>query len=204
MRRRGLAVPAEQPPGPGVDEVEERPLVMIRRFRDLPPALLAKGSLESAGIEAFFADENMVRMDWLYSNLLGGVKLLVDEANVAEANSVLNEPIPHAFEVDGVGEYAQPHCPRLPVEELDKMAYATFFVGVPIPFHKKAGAATPADFNGRKIMNPLRKTRRPSRTPEANDVPFATVWSSGRLVIPQLEIGHRQLKITRLCNYPRP
>jgi len=142
MKRRGLAVPAEQPTGPGIYEAEQRPLVMIRRFRDLPAALLAKGCLESAGIESFLADGNMVRMDWFYSNLIGGIKLLVDEANAEDATTVLNEPIPGAFEVEGIGAYEQPHCPRcksldVNFEESDKLAYVAMFASVPIPFYKR-------------------------------------------------------------------
>ncbi len=76
--RRGLRMIL---PEPEVDEdrdvVELSRTVMLRRFRDLPEALLAKGSLESAGIECYLVDENMVRMDWFISNLLGGVKLCV-------------------------------------------------------------------------------------------------------------------------------
>jgi hypothetical protein len=49
------------------DGVEYRELTMIRRFRDLPEALLAKTSLESTGIECFLTDENIVRIDWLTS-----------------------------------------------------------------------------------------------------------------------------------------
>jgi len=105
MRGRGLAVPAEQSRGVGVDEVEERPLAVVGRFRDLPTALPAKGSLKSAGIACFLADDNLVRMDWLYSNL-------VDKANAEEANGLLNGPIPKTREVEGVGQYEQPHCPR--------------------------------------------------------------------------------------------
>ncbi len=40
--------------------------------------MLAKGKLDSEGLESFLADDNTVRMDWLWSNLLGGIKLLVD------------------------------------------------------------------------------------------------------------------------------
>ena len=57
--------------------MEVRELVTIRQFRDLPEALLAKGSLESAGIECFLADENLVRLDWFISNFIGGIKLKV-------------------------------------------------------------------------------------------------------------------------------
>src|SRR4029077_18975842 len=44
-------------------QLEVQELVTVRKFRDLPEALLAKGSLESAGIECFLADENLVRLD---------------------------------------------------------------------------------------------------------------------------------------------
>ena len=69
--RRGLGIPLTE--ASGEDVIEKRNLVPIRHFRDLPEALLAKGGLESAGIESFLADDNMVRMDWFISNLLGGV-----------------------------------------------------------------------------------------------------------------------------------
>jgi hypothetical protein len=41
-------------------EFEMREMVTIRKFRDLPEALFAKGSLESAGIECAMVDDNMV------------------------------------------------------------------------------------------------------------------------------------------------
>jgi hypothetical protein len=49
----------------GVDVIEERDLVMIRRFQNLPEALLAKGSLDSSGIECFLTDDNMVPPFWM-------------------------------------------------------------------------------------------------------------------------------------------
>jgi len=76
------------------DELNFRELVTIRNFRDLPEALLAQGRLESSGIESFLADDNMIRMDWLISNLLGGVKLKVEEANVEIAEEILSQEIP--------------------------------------------------------------------------------------------------------------
>src|SRR6202020_2478284 len=50
-------------------EMEVRELVTVRKFRDLPEALLAKGSLESAGIECFLADENLVRLGLVHLEL---------------------------------------------------------------------------------------------------------------------------------------
>jgi hypothetical protein len=34
----------------------------------------------------------MVRMDWFISNLLGGVKLMVQPAEFSKASRILNEP----------------------------------------------------------------------------------------------------------------
>jgi hypothetical protein len=123
-------------------EFELRNLVTIRQFRDLPEALLAKGSLESAGIEAVLTDENIVRLDWFWSNLMGGIKLNVDPENVEAANSILDRPIPENFDVSGVGEYEQPRCPKcqsldVNFQELDPAAYASLVL-VPVPFHRRA------------------------------------------------------------------
>jgi hypothetical protein len=84
---RGLAIILSE--STGVDIVEERDLVMIRRFQSLTEALLAKGSLDSSGIECFLTDDNMVRMDWFISNLLGGVKLLVNREDAESAQNSL-------------------------------------------------------------------------------------------------------------------
>jgi len=136
------------PPAPAAPlaldgELELRKRVAIRQFRDLPEALLAKGSLESAGIEAVLTDDNVVRMDWFWSNLMGGVKLLVDAEDAAAAEEVLTQPIPEQFDVSGVGEYAQPRCPKcnsldITFQELEPAAYLSMAVSVPIPFHRRA------------------------------------------------------------------
>jgi len=125
------------------EETELRNVVAIRRFRDLPEALLAKGGLESAGIEVALADDNMVRLDWFISNLLGGVKLLVKSEDAEAARQILDQPIPDELDVEGVGEYRQPRCPKcgsldVNFQELDPAAYVSTVVSVPIPFHRRA------------------------------------------------------------------
>ena len=77
-----------------------RDLVVLRAFRDVPEALLAKGRLEASEIECFLADENMVRMDWFISNLLGGVKLMVQPSEFSRASRILNEPMSDAVEAE--------------------------------------------------------------------------------------------------------
>jgi hypothetical protein len=88
FERQNLAAIADQ---------EDVKLVILRRFRDLPEALLAKGLLDSAGIKCFLSDENTVRMHWMWSNALGGVRLWIREEDVPQAVELLdhdfsNEP----------------------------------------------------------------------------------------------------------------
>jgi hypothetical protein len=97
LDRRGLEVP-EPELSPQTSVPERRDLVVLRAFRDVPEALLAKGRLQASGIECFLADENMVRMDWFISNLLGGIKLMVQPSEFSKASRVLNEPMPDAVE----------------------------------------------------------------------------------------------------------
>lgn len=99
LDRRGIDVP-ETEGMPQIVVPERRDLVLLRRFRDLHEALLAKGKLNSAGLDCFLADDNMVRMDWFISNLLGGVKLMVDADTFAEASKLLNEA-PGVSDPDG-------------------------------------------------------------------------------------------------------
>ena len=50
----------------------------------MPERVLAKSMLDSAGIESFLGDENLVRLDWFYSNLVGGIKLMVREEDAPD------------------------------------------------------------------------------------------------------------------------
>jgi hypothetical protein len=141
IARRGLSIALASPPGFDVIELNET--VTLRRFRDLPEALLAKGALDSVGIACYLVDDNMIRMDWFISNLLGGIKLQVNPQDLEAANEILNQPIPENLEIEGVGNYAQPRCPNcqsldVSFRELNKLvSYGSAYVGVPLPVHKK-------------------------------------------------------------------
>lgn len=95
ISRRGVAVDASDLTTDAEDlaaprgRPEMRDLLTIRQFRDLPEALLAKSALESAGIECFLGDDNLIRMDWLWSNLLGGIKLRVRQEDAIVASRLL-------------------------------------------------------------------------------------------------------------------
>ena len=140
LDRRHLEIPFEDVPHKA--EVDVRRLVTIRQFRDLPEALLAKGSLESAGIECFLRDDNMVRLDWFISNFIGGVKLCVQPEDAGKAQALLDEPILEGMYVQGVGLYEQPRCPKcnsldVNFRELDPAANLRPAVSVPIPFQRE-------------------------------------------------------------------
>jgi hypothetical protein len=126
------------------EQVELQSLVTIRQFRDLPEALLAKGSLESAGIECFLRDDNLVRLDWFISNFIGGIKLCVKAQDAQSAREILDDPILEGLYVQGVGLYEQPRCPKchsldVNFQELDRpIAYLSAFLRVPIPAQRPA------------------------------------------------------------------
>jgi Putative prokaryotic signal transducing protein len=85
---------------------------MLRRFRDLPEATLAKGALDSAGIECHLTDDNMVRLDWFISNLIGGAKLVVKPDDLEAAQQILDQPTPAEIEYDESGPFNQPSCAK--------------------------------------------------------------------------------------------
>jgi hypothetical protein len=92
-------------------EPAARELVTVRRYRDLSEALVARSLLESAGISAWIRDENVARMEWQYSNMLGGIRLQVEASDAEGAAEVLDQPIPDAIPFDSKEGFVQPRCP---------------------------------------------------------------------------------------------
>jgi hypothetical protein len=139
MMRRGMSVEEidrlerEGPPG-----AVPAPVV-IRRFRDLPDAWVAQSMVDSAGIESVLLDANVVGLNWLWSNAIGGVKLQVRARDAEDAILLLNAERPIEFEVPGFGVYRQPLCPKcgsmdVSCDGLNRpLSYASLIVGIPIP-----------------------------------------------------------------------
>jgi hypothetical protein len=63
--------------------------IIILTFTYPHEAHLAKGKLESEGIEVQITDEMTVQVHNFYSNAIGGVKLLVRETDLQRANQIL-------------------------------------------------------------------------------------------------------------------
>jgi hypothetical protein len=125
----------------GVLSADEH-LVLLRRFRDLPDAFLFQSILDSAEIECFLADENTIRMDWFWSNALGGIKLCVRATDAETASSLLAQPVLERFDVEGIGEYEQPRCANcqsleVSFQGLNKAVdYVRALLGGPRPLHR--------------------------------------------------------------------
>jgi hypothetical protein len=66
--RNTAAIDREYLEGAGVKSF----FYVLRRYRDMPAAFVERSALENAGIQCFLQDDNVVRMDWLWSNALGG------------------------------------------------------------------------------------------------------------------------------------
>ncbi|MFI5358153.1 MAG: DUF2007 domain-containing protein [Opitutales bacterium] len=53
-------------------------------------AYLLRARLEGSGITAYVRDENLITLDWLYSNAVGGVKVDVMDEDYEKALELLN------------------------------------------------------------------------------------------------------------------
>ncbi len=120
------------------------PVVTVATYMNLAEADLARGKLQAEGIEAWFADENMLRMNWFYGNFLNGVKLQVKSEDAERAWQVLAEEIPSEIRDEQTGEvYLQPRCPHcrsLDVSRVTfdrKTSYTLMWIGVPLPVGTK-------------------------------------------------------------------
>ncbi|PYX77087.1 MAG: hypothetical protein DMG72_03055 [Acidobacteria bacterium] len=69
-------------------------LITIATFHNEPEFLLARARLESADIECFAQDENMLRIAAWHSHVFGGIKLLVREADAQDALAILRQTSP--------------------------------------------------------------------------------------------------------------
>ena len=78
--------------------VESPSVVTVRQFLIVQEAPMAKCTLDSAGIERFLADENVISMNWPWSNALGGVKLPVRTTDAAIVSDLLYQKLSAAAE----------------------------------------------------------------------------------------------------------
>jgi hypothetical protein len=145
--KRGLEPPLVEEAGLPIPDDPEAKLVTVARYRDLPEAVVARAVLEEAGIECLLRDENTVRMDWLWSNLIGGMRLQVAAKDEEAARELLSQPVPKQFAVDSGEEFEQPVCPRCGSVEVvssdpdRKVLAASMLINIPLPHWRPRGEA---------------------------------------------------------------
>ena len=73
-------------------------------------AQLAEGLLRSESIPCFLQNENTLRMDWLWTNGAGGLRLMVPSSAAERAREILAAPVSEA-ELEKEAEAALPGGP---------------------------------------------------------------------------------------------
>jgi DNA-directed RNA polymerase subunit M/transcription elongation factor TFIIS len=130
-------------------------LITVATFSQAVEAHIAKGRLEAEGIDCFIADENIVNMNWLYSNAVGGVKLRVREPDVKRALEIMK---PGAVEAETtakvIGDEVGVRCPKCNSDDVyyEKYSKGLFFwswllVGVPLPFLRRKWRCTKCGYH---------------------------------------------------------
>ena len=66
-------------------------MITVATFSKPEEAHLLRMRLEAGGVAAYILDENMVQMDWAYSNAIGGVRVQIAEEDVEDAKEILKE-----------------------------------------------------------------------------------------------------------------
>jgi predicted Zn-ribbon and HTH transcriptional regulator len=102
-------------------------------------AHLVRSRLEAAGLQAFLTDEHIVSVQWLYSSAVGGVKVVVPEADLEEAREILAPPPARHSARFVTDDLQAPRCPRCGSLEIEKhfsrrVTFASsIFLGFPLP-----------------------------------------------------------------------
>lgn len=137
FERRGLEPPIIEEP----DEWELRRVVTVQCYRDLAEAYAGRALLELAGIQAWIADENLVRTNWFLSNLVGGLRLQVAEQDEAAAREILEQATPPPIPYDSEEVFEQPTCPKCGSAEVTlgdgtergRSFVALYVLSIPVP-----------------------------------------------------------------------
>lgn len=129
-------------------------LITIANFRDLPLAELAKLKLDSEDIPCFLQDKNLVGVNWMYSNAIGGVKLQVPKEYIDSAKQILNEDcsadlatVEDEFPPRDINDLCEKcKSPNLIILDARRKAGAwSLLLGIPLIFFRKRYQCTDCD-----------------------------------------------------------
>lgn len=103
--------------------------ITVASFSQPVEAHLARTQLEADGITCVVSDEYLVRMDWLLSNAIGGVKLKVLAWEADRAKEILR-PRPHLVVVADSESEHEMICPRCRCDDVYYTRYSRRIAGV--------------------------------------------------------------------------
>lgn len=91
-------------------------LITFKTFDNSIDAHILKIKLESEGITCFLFDENIVSVNPLYSNLVGGIKLKINEEDLSHAKNIVLELEETPYTTDDEQVIACPKCQSTKIE----------------------------------------------------------------------------------------
>lgn len=117
----------------------------VATYREPHAAHIARAALEAEGIPAFVVHENLVGLDWMLSQALGGVKVQVAGERAERARAVLRED--RSGDLEDVPEASLPleaedACPRCgssaiqPAPEERRAKALSLLLNVPFTYHR--------------------------------------------------------------------
>jgi Putative prokaryotic signal transducing protein len=119
--------------------------VRVDGYTDIIQANIVRGRLEVEGIPAMLANEHTVTADWLYSQLLGGVSVMVPPQYLQAAREVIRQIDTGAFEEheDNAIESHQDVCSKCktPLRRNESVSWKFSLISsllffIPIPFRR--------------------------------------------------------------------
>lgn len=124
-------------------------LVVVATFLHPYEAHIARTVLESEGIQARLDGEHHIAMDWMISNAVGGVKLIVHERDAVVAKKILSHPdneildeqtadTTKAAKSIGVCPFCQSEVVHLERLNRGLSLISILFMGFPVPFLRRA------------------------------------------------------------------
>ncbi|MGY5514044.1 putative signal transducing protein [Vibrio antiquarius] len=118
-------------------------MIVVARFSFPHEAHIARASLDSIGIESYITDEHTVNTQWLYSNAMGGVRLMVAKSDAEDAKQILSSDFSESLENELAVDEGKDVCPNCGSKELytftkgKRPAFLVFILlGFPLFFYK--------------------------------------------------------------------
>lgn len=100
-------------------------LTKVRSFDSSFLANITLTKLQNYGVECYLYDEHTVNMNPIYSNVIGGIRLMVKEEDVMEATQLLQQ-----FDEDYLQSVKCPACGKSEITLISKPGAANFFTAI--------------------------------------------------------------------------